>query len=51
VQTEAERTRVRRRAVEDRWLPRLEDRLHTLDAELDEQERAEATSRRRGLRR
>lgn len=49
VRAEAEQTRVRRRAVEDRWLPRLEERLHTLDAELDEQERAEATSRRRGL--
>ncbi|HEY7101456.1 MAG TPA: V-type ATP synthase subunit D [Mycobacteriales bacterium] len=49
VRVEAEQTRVRRRAVADRWLPRLQDRLHTLNAELDEQERAEATSRRRGL--
>lgn len=49
VRTEAEQTRVRRRAVEDRWLPRLEERLRALSAELDEQERAEATSRRRGL--
>ena len=47
VRTEAEQTRLRRRAVEDRWLPRLEERLHALSAELDEQERAEATSRRR----
>jgi len=51
VRTEAEQTRVRRRAVEDRWLPRLEERLHALNAELEEQERAEATSRRRGRRR
>ena len=49
VRKEAEQTRLRRRAVEDRWLPRLEEQLHTLRAELDEQERAEATSRRRGL--
>jgi V/A-type H+-transporting ATPase subunit D len=49
VRTEAEQTRVRRRAVEDRWLPRLEERLHTVNAELDEQERAEAASQRRGL--
>jgi hypothetical protein len=48
VRTEAEQTRLRRRAVEDRWLPRLEDRQHALNAELDEQDRAEATSRRRG---
>ncbi len=49
VRAEAEQTRVRRRAVEDRWLPRLDERLHTLTAALDEQERAEATSRRRRL--
>ena len=49
VRREAEQTRVRRRAVENSWLPRLEERLRALTAELDEQERAEAISRRRGL--
>ncbi|MFW6092213.1 MAG: V-type ATP synthase subunit D [Actinomycetota bacterium] len=38
---ELEHTRARQRAIENRWIPRLEDELHTLEAQLDEMDREE----------
>ena len=40
--TELANTRRRRRAIEERLLPRLESGLHELDLDLDEQDREEA---------
>lgn len=38
---ELDHTRARQRAIENRWIPRLEDELRTLEAQLDEMDREE----------
>lgn len=38
---ELDHTRARQRAIENRWIPRLEAALHTLEAQLDEMDREE----------
>jgi V/A-type H+-transporting ATPase subunit D len=47
VSAELEATRARQRAVENRWIPRLEDQLRTIRRRLDEQELEEALRLRR----
>lgn len=47
IEAEIDQTRRRLRAINDRWIPRLEDRLRRLRQELDETEREEAFRRRR----
>ncbi|MFI7546836.1 V-type ATP synthase subunit D [Actinoplanes sp. NPDC049599] len=42
IETETRETRRRRRAIADRWIPRLEAALRALTERLDEAERAEA---------
>lgn len=42
IDAELTNTRRRRRAIEERLIPRLETELHTLDLHLDEQDREEA---------
>lgn len=41
IDAEVQAVRLRRTAVHDRWLPRLRDALHDLEARLEENERAE----------
>jgi V/A-type H+-transporting ATPase subunit D len=47
IDAEAAETRLRLRALTDRWVPRLDAALHTLTQQLEEAERAENTRLRR----